>query len=276
MSTPNSFSICSGRPNKSSERRSGTTTASEVFNDSSMYSLDGAIDLSIKRRRTESPAARTVATPSSKSSNYCRNSGAAAGSLVPSSQAYVLSALAHSHQMYAEHQAQLLASNQMAAAGLADPLSFNLAAAALLPQMYADGMTGLFYPPSALAAMAAASGAVSNLSPTEKVKSSRGRGKRKGLGVQQQQQSSLSRNRGGRGSSHFISRMMQMSGKPEDGSERKSCQGSGTAEGEGGMKSHTKSGKGQVLLNSASYIEVKIFKSQAVKYAVMGKSDFSI
>lgn len=272
MSTPDSLSSCGSKPNRSNDRHN-STSGSEMFNDSSLYSLDGAIDLSIKKPRTESPA-RVAATPTksntaSKSSDYRHNSSIV-GSLVSSSQADVLSALAHSHQMYAEHQAQLLANNQMAAAaaaaGLTDPLSFNLAAAALLPQMY-DGMTGLFYPPSALAAMAAASGVMSNASPSEKVKSGRGRGRRRvvsGPQQQQQQQSSSSRNRG-RGSSHFISSMMQMAKKPEESPEKKCGLGTGTAESGSGSKSGSKSGKSQVLSASTSFFdaEVRFVKSRS-------------
>lgn len=272
ISTPDnqsSSNSSSGRQSKNSEKHN----SSELYNDSDMYSLDGAIDLSIKKPRTDSSPARVSSAAPTKSLVLSKSSSAdyhrdpTGGSLVSSSQADVLSALAHSHQVYAEHQAQLLANNQMAAAaaaaGLTDPLSFNLAAAALLPQMY-DGMTaGLFYPPSALAAMAAASGVMGNVaSPTEKAKGSRGRGRRRGLGGGQQS-SSAARSRGGRGSSSlFISSLMPMTKKPEESVDKaaKNQNRTGTGGTGTGMtgKGRGKATKGRMMSMPIPYLDSEV------------------
>lgn len=271
ISTPDnqsSSNSSSGRQSKNSEKHN----SSELYNDSDMYSLDGAIDLSIKKPRTDSPARVSSAAPtkslvlSKSSADYHRD--LTGGSLVSSSQADVLSALAHSHQVYAEHQAQLLANNQMAAAaaaaGLTDPLSFNLAAAALLPQMY-DGMTaGLFYPPSALAAMAAASGVMNNVSsPTEKAKGGRGRGRRRGLGGQQSSSSSAARSRGGRGSSSlFISSLMPMTKKPEENVDKAAKNQSRTGTGGAGAgmtgKGRGKAAKVRTMSMPVPYLDSEV------------------
>ena len=164
-----------------------------------------------------------------------------------SSQADLLSAFAQSHQ------AQILANNQMSAAGFTDPLSFNLAAA-LLPQMYEGMSAGLFYPPSALAAMAAASGAIgsggSNSSEKDPKGGRRGRprGYNQGQGGRQR----------GRSSSMFISSIMAPNKKNEDSQQKSSNnQNQGRNRGRG-------RGRGRLFSLPMSYLDLEVIANHSM------------
>lgn len=107
---------------KINDKYASGSTSNETFANAALYSQDGAIDLSIKKPKLESSSSSTTMTSAPAPSKQATASHSASSS----SQADLLSAFAQSHQ------AQILANNQMSAAGFTDPLSFNLAAA-LLP-----------------------------------------------------------------------------------------------------------------------------------------------
>ena len=194
----------------------------EVENADLYTTQETAIDLSIKKPRCTSPP-----PPRSNSS-----------AVKPATPSKLESLQMTQEAAYAEHQAQL--QQMVAASGMSD-LSFSLAAAALLPPMY-DGVTGLFYPPSALAAMAAASSAIgSHSSPP--AATGRPRGRRRGL----------AHGRGrGRTTSLFISSMMQAPNRRID--DNKKSRGHSRGRGRG-------RGRGRVGSLSLSYeVEVSEIK----------------
>ena len=174
------------------------------------FSDVGAIDLSMKKPRRSSP---TLAKPPPPPPPPCAavSKPSAVTDVGVSEQAMTDALVALFSQQQstygaAEHAAlaQLLAGHQLAASGSDLPLSLAAAAAAtagLFPPIF-DGVSGLFYPPSLLAALAATAqgstpadadktGAAAATATTER----RCRGRRRG-------------GRGGRNSSMFISSLV--------------------------------------------------------------------
>jgi len=204
------------------------------------FSDVGAIDLSIKKPRRSSPSpAKPPPPPPPLGPTVSKPSmatDAAASERAMTEALYSLFAPQQSTYGAAEQAAlaQLIAGQQLAASGSAD-LSLSLAAAAaatagLFPPIF-DGVSGLFYPPSILAALAATSqGSASADAQTGLADKSLPTGAADATTTQRRSRGRRRGGRGGRNSSVFISSLFPQQSTSADGrlSDDKSGRGRGT------------------------------------------------